>query len=79
MSRHLILHADDLGLCLAVNEGIRDSYENGFLTSTSLRVNGPAFQHAIKNVLPECPDLGVGLHLNLVEGKTLRVLKQPSS
>lgn len=72
INRNLIIHADDLGLSKSFNIGILEAATEGFLTSTCLRVNGSAFELAVKEVLPQCPNLGVGLHLNLVEGKTTR-------
>ena len=71
-SRKLIIHADDLGLTHSFNEGIMEAATHGFLTSTSLRTNGPAFQEAVERVIPECPGLGVGVHLNMVEGRGQR-------
>lgn len=67
--RSLILEADDLGLLYAFNEGIRAAYHEGLLTSTCLRANGYAYEHAIKEILPVCPDLGVGIHLCLNEAE----------
>jgi chitin disaccharide deacetylase len=67
--RSLILEADDLGLLYAFNEGIRAAYHEGLLTSTCLRANGYAYEHAIQDVLPACPDLGVGVHLCLNEAE----------
>ncbi|HUU85154.1 MAG TPA: ChbG/HpnK family deacetylase [Phycisphaerae bacterium] len=65
--RTVILHADDLGLVYAFNEGIRRAHKQGCLTSTCLRANGYAYEHAIHEVLPACPKLGVGVHLCLNE------------
>jgi chitin disaccharide deacetylase len=70
--RPLVLHADDLGLCHAFNVGIRDAALNGLLTSTSIRVNGTAFEEAIREVVPACLSHGMGVHLNIVEGRTTR-------
>ena len=69
--RTVILHADDLGLLYAFNEGIRRAHLDGHLTSTSLRANGQAYDHAIRDVLPDCPRLGVGIHLCLNEGPSV--------
>ena len=77
--RALIVHADDLGLTRSFNEGVREGYQRGFLTSTSLRTNGPAFQDAVEQVIPDCPNLGVGVHLNIVEGRTQRQRVSKSS
>ena len=71
-NRYLIVHADDLGLAKAFNEGVREAYTSGMLTSTSLRTNGPAFEEAVDSVIPACPDLGIGIHLNIVEGRSQR-------
>ena len=64
----LVFHADDLGLTKGFNEGIKIAYKKGVLNSTSIRTNGPFFEDAVKNIIPECSELSVGLHLNLVEG-----------
>lgn len=71
-ARILIVHADDLGLSTSFNDGIRIAATRGFLTSTCIRVNGTAFEAAINDVIPACPNLGVGLHLNIVEGRSTR-------
>lgn len=70
--RPLVIHADDLGLCYAFNAGIREAATAGVLTSTSLRVNGTAFEEAIQEVIPACSSLGRGVHVNIVEGRTTR-------
>ena len=67
--RSVILEADDLGLLYAFNEGIRAAYHEGLLTSTCLRANGYAYEHAIQDVLPACPALGIGIHLCLNEAE----------
>lgn len=65
--RWIILEADDLGLLHAFNEGILEAYQRGSLTSTCLRANGFAFEHAVFEILPKCPNLAVGVHLCLNE------------
>ena len=70
--RPLIFHADDLGLAKAFNEGIREAHKKGFLTSASLRTNGSAFEEAVGEVMADSPTLGVGVHLNVVEGRSQR-------
>lgn len=66
----LVLHADDLGLCQAFNQGIRAAATRGCLTSTCVRVNGTAFEQAIRETLPCIEGIGLGVHLNLTEGRT---------
>ena len=70
--KNLVFHADDLGLSHSFNVGIRDCYKEGILKSTCLRTNGPAWQEAVNEILPECEGIGLGVHLNLVEGKSNR-------
>ncbi len=67
-SRNLIIEADELGLTESFNQGILQAYNEGILQSACLRTNGSAFDNAINQVIPQCPGLGIGLHLNLVEG-----------
>lgn len=67
--RSVILSADDLGLLYAFNEGVRSAYNAGLLTSTCIRANGCAYEHAIQEILPACPGLGLGVHLCLNEAE----------
>ena len=66
--RKFILNADDFGASKATNKAVLESYEFGILKSVSLLPNGKAFEEAVNEVLPKCPNLGVGVHLNLTEG-----------
>ena len=71
MTKRFILNADNLGLSKAFNKGILESYQEGFLKSTSIVANGEAFDEAINFIIPKCSDLGIGIHLNISEGKSL--------
>jgi hopanoid biosynthesis associated protein HpnK len=66
--RNLIVNADDLGWTLGVNRGIAEAHRNGIVTSTSLLANGCAFEDGVRTAA-ELPRLGVGVHLNLSDGK----------
>lgn len=68
MVRRLVINADDLGLTIGVNEGIFDAHGRGVLTSASLFANAPATADAISRIR-QCPSLGVGCHLTLVDGR----------
>jgi hopanoid biosynthesis associated protein HpnK len=72
-ARRLIVHGDDFGLSLAVNEGIVAAHCRGILTSTSLIASGEAFEHAVE-VARGKPTLDVGVHLTLVGEKPLSAL-----
>ena len=65
--KRLIVNADDLGVGKRRNDGIVEAHRLGIVTSTSVIVNGEAFDHAV-DLLRETPSLDVGLHLNLSEG-----------
>lgn len=69
--KKFILNADDFGISTAVNRAVLEGYPEGILKSVSLVANGEAFDDAITNILPQCPDLGVGIHLNIIEGRSL--------
>ena len=70
-SRSFILNADDFGLSTNHNQAVLEGYNNGFLTSASLCANGDSFDSAIHDILPDCPNLGIAVHLNIMEGKAL--------
>lgn len=71
VSKKFILNADDFGMSKAFNRAVLEGYESGILKSTSLTANGEAFEDACEKVIPLCPKLGVGIHLNIIEGKSL--------
>lgn len=70
MKKKLIVNADDFGLSPGVNEGIIESYLNGILSSTTLMVNQPYVEHAVK-LYKNHSDLGLGIHLTFDKGKAL--------
>lgn len=70
-NKKFILNADDFGMSKAFNRAVLEGYESGILKSASLVANGEAFDEAIQYTIPACPDLGVGIHLNIIEGKSL--------
>lgn len=69
--KKFILNADDFGMSKAFNRAILEGYQSGILKSASLVANGEAFEEAWKEIIPSCPNLGVGIHLNIIEGKSL--------
>ena len=71
MAKRFILNADDFGLSKALNRAVFEGYQAGLLKSASLVANGEAFDEAINSIIPQCPDLGVGIHLNIMEGQSL--------
>lgn len=69
--KKFILNADDFGISNDFNRAVLFAYSRGFLQSASLCANGEAFENAINEVLPECHNLGIGVHLNIKTGKAL--------
>jgi predicted glycoside hydrolase/deacetylase ChbG (UPF0249 family)/SAM-dependent methyltransferase len=69
--RCVVFHADDFGLLYAFNEGIRIAHQRGLLGRASLRANGYAYDHAVHDVLPTCPQLVMGVHLCLNEAEPI--------
>ena len=69
--RTLVINADDLGFAPGVNRGIFDAHAAGTVSSASMIVTAPAFAEAAEQARREAPQLGVGLHLNLVTGAPL--------
>jgi hopanoid biosynthesis associated protein HpnK len=68
MDRRIIINADDFGLCDGVNEAVAQAHSNGILTSATIMTNMPAADEAV-NIAKQLPNLGVGVHLNLTEGR----------
>lgn len=72
----IVFNADDFGYSRAVNFGIIDSFKFGVVRSTSILVNTPGFEHAVKLYHENMSDgLGVGIHLNLMMGKPVSAMK----
>lgn len=66
MPKILIVNADDLGLCDAVNRAVIHGHLHGIITSASLMVRHPASASAAE-LTREHPRLSIGLHLDLGE------------
>ena len=64
-ARVLIVNADDLGMCHAINVAVIDSIEHGIASSCSLMVPCPWPSHAI-GLLRQRPRIPFGIHLTLV-------------
>lgn len=68
--RAIIITGDDFGLALPVNEAIVRAHSHGALTAASLMVGAEFAEDAVKRAR-QCPSLKVGLHLVLVEGRSI--------
>lgn len=74
-SRRLIINADDFGFSEGVTRGIMEAHAAGTVTSTSIMANGSDWQNAVARARA-VRTIGVGVHLNLVQGRPL--LRVPS-
>jgi hopanoid biosynthesis associated protein HpnK len=66
----IVFSADDFGLTESVNEAVEQAHRDGVLTQASLMVAGPAASDAVARAR-RLPGLRVGLHLVLVEGRSV--------
>lgn len=69
MSKRILIRADDLGYCEAVNYGIAKSVRDGIIRSAGVMPNMPAAAHglALLNGIPVC----YGQHTNICVGRPL--------
>ena len=66
----VVINADDFGFSTGVTEGILRAHLEGVVTSTTIMANMPAAEEAVAR-LDEAPELGVGVHLNVSQGRPL--------
>ncbi len=66
--KQLIVTADDFGAAVEVNEAVERAHRDGILSAASLMVAGNAAHDAVMRA-KAMPNLRVGLHLVLVEGR----------
>jgi len=76
--KKLIINADDFGLSRSINRGIIELFGKGAITSTSLLVNMPGFEDALK-LIKENQSLCVGIHINVLRGKPICPVEKVSS
>lgn len=67
-TRRLLLTGDDFGRSASVNAAIEHWHRAGALTHASLMVNEPGVDEAVE-IARRNPDLRVGLHLTLCDGR----------
>jgi len=78
-AKRLIVNADDFGISSGVNKGILEAHKQGIVTSTSLMVNTPYADEAIRMKKSLAPRLGLGLPLTLSWGKPILPAKEVPS
>lgn len=70
MNKTVFVTADDYGFTKGVTDGILHCHDNGLVTNTSLMVNMPDADRAME-LAKSKPNLSVGLHVNLTQGKPI--------
>ena len=70
--RYLVVNADDFGFSRSVNRGVIEAHEQGIVTSASLMVDRPGAAEAAAYAT-RCPELGLGLHVELKRWRVSRV------
>jgi len=63
----LIITADDCGLSEGINQSVYDLHQQGYVSAASVMTNFPAHRQALE-LLRECPELDLGIHLALTDG-----------
>ncbi len=74
----LIVTADDVGLHPGMTAGAIRAHREGIVTACSVVANGAAFDDAVAQ-LRDVPSLEVGVHLALVEERSLTGMRFPTS
>ena len=74
----IVINVDDLGLHPAVQRAVADLAARGMVTSTTLLANGPFFEQAL-SLAKDMPEVGIGVHCNVLRGRPLSQTKQVSS
>ena len=69
MTNRILIRADDLGYCEAVNYGIEKAVRSGLVRSVGVMPNLPAAAHGL--ALLQGLDVCLGQHTNLCLGKPL--------
>lgn len=70
-NKKFILNAEGLGWSKDINRAIIEGYQEGAMKSATIIANGKCFDETINYILPACPELGIGLSLNITRGNAL--------
>lgn len=75
----VLINADDFGWNVSCTDAILQSFEKGYITSTTMCANGEAFDYAVQKVQKTEYKDRVGIHFVLTEGQPLteRIRKNP--
>ena len=68
---NVVVNADDFGWSKSCTDAILQSFEKGYITTTTMCTNGEAFQYAVEQVKQTKYKDNVGIHFTLTEGHPL--------
>lgn len=74
--KYLIINGDDLCRNDATDQAILSAFRKGVVTSSSAFINFPDSAERLKKIHLENPDLPIGLHLNLTDGRPVSDSKE---
>ncbi len=69
--KRIIISADDFGCSKENNEAVLAGYISKNITSAGLMANMDGFGNAVNEIIPQIPDIDLGFHFNITEGKSL--------
>ena len=75
MTGALVVNADDLGVSRGATLAIVKAHREGIVTSASLAVTTPFYEHALEACARTNPGLGLGLHFTLTSGSPVSPLR----
>lgn len=67
----MIINADDYGLDIKTNDAIVESFQKGFISSTTLMANMGGFDDACEKAKLYGIESSIGIHLNLTSGRPI--------
>ena len=73
-----IINADDYGMALPINDAIEKLALIGCVSSTSIMPNMP-YANLITRLIHGKPDIGIGVHLTLTQGKPISPIHEVPS
>jgi len=74
--RFLIITADDFGASKNINEGIEIAADKKAITAISVLTNFSESLPELKQLCESHPDIGIGVHLNIITGKPVLEAEQ---
>lgn len=71
MKNQIIVNADDFGWDKSCSEAILSAFESGYISTSTMCVNGAYFEEAVSLVKNSPYRNQIGIHINLTEGRPL--------